>query len=137
MTLKTAMSVVENGHPLFDSGETGVILDWDGVSNGTKNEIDVILTRGVTPVFISCKNGDVSVDELYKVAAVADRFGGNFSRRAIIATSYFDPKSKAYPGPSAVNNIEDRARDMGIRTVEQPHKMSAEEFTAALAKLIK
>ncbi len=137
MTLKTAMSVVENGRPLYDSAETGVILDWDGQSNGTRNEIDVILTRGVTPVFISCKNGDVGVDELYKVAAVADRFGGDFSRRAILATSYFDPKSKAYPGPSAVNNVEDRARDMGIRTVEQPHKMSEEEFAAALAKLVK
>ena len=137
MTLKTAMSVTENGRPLFDSAETGVVLDWDGQSNGTRNEIDVILTRGVTPVFISCKNGDIGVDELYKVAAVADRFGGGFSRRAIIATSYFDPKSKAYPGPSAVNNIEDRARDMGIRTVEQPHKMTEEEFAVALAKLVK
>ena len=42
----------------------------------TKNEIDVMLMRGVVPVFVSCKNGAVKMDELYKLDTVAQRFGG-------------------------------------------------------------
>ena len=40
----------------------GVIVDWDGVDDSgaeTSNEIDIMLVKGFTPVFISCKNGHV------------------------------------------------------------------------------
>lgn len=134
-TYKTALKMRENGFPVFDSVETGVVLDWDGRANGTRNEIDVMMMRGVTPVFISCKNGDISVDELYKIGAVADRFGADFSRRALLSTAFFDSGSRGFAGPNASNNMEERARDMRIRPISCVHRMTESEFAQALSKL--
>jgi len=47
----------------------------------TRNEIDTLLMRGLTPVFISCKNGEVDTDELYKLGTVAGRFGNRYAKR--------------------------------------------------------
>ena len=134
-TFKTALKMRENGRPVFDSVETGVVLDWDGRANGTRNEIDVMMMRGVTPVFISCKNGDISVDELYKIGAVADRFGADFARRALLSTAFFDSQSKGFGGSGAANNMEERARDMRIRPISCVHRMTEAEFAEALSKL--
>ena len=96
----------------------GVFLDWDGeVHTGfssvsdTENEIDIIAMKGIIPVFISCKNGNVSIDELYKLDVVARRFGGEYAKRVLVATALDDTK----PGTQA---LRQRANDMNIRIID-------------------
>lgn len=95
-----ARDFTQNGKPFFDDLLMGVNIDWDGVLHpsvpggikDTHNEIDVLLMRGLTPIFISCKNGKVNEEELYKLQTVATRFGGKYVKTALIATD-FDPDS--------------------------------------------
>lgn len=119
-----------DGKPLFDDAQTGVVLDWDRRTRdaASVNEIDVLLTRGMIPVFISCKNGGYGEDELYKLAAVAARFGGRFAKKVLIATGMSgSPARNAY--------FTRRAADMGIRLIPAVHTMTQTEICAALASL--
>lgn len=115
-----------DGSPHYDDCMTGVLIDWDGevhdnmdmlyADDNSKidiiNEIDVIGVRGVTPVFVSCKNGGFTQDELFKLSAVAHRFGGSYVRKALFASQ---ERSDAY--------FRDRAREMRI-TVSESKKDS-------------
>ena len=81
----------------------------------TENEIDVILMKGVVPVFISCKNGIIPGDELYKLNTVAEQFGSEYARKVLVATDMGKAaKSRKY--------FLERARDMGIQIIEDVHK---------------
>ena len=71
----------------------GVKIDWDGAIpesryafTGTRNEIDVLLMHGATPLFVSCKNGDVKTEELYKLHTVATRFGGPYAKKMLVVS---------------------------------------------------
>ena len=76
--------------PLYDDVMTGVLIDWDGPAEthptDVENEIDVVLMKGLMPVFVSCKNGFVKTEELYKFNTVADRFGGKYVVKVLIAS---------------------------------------------------
>lgn len=78
-----------------DSGKysdcrVGVHIDWDGVFEGAgqdvENEIDVMLLEGNKPVFISCKNGKVDQMALYELHTVAQRFGGRYVQKELVAS---------------------------------------------------
>ena len=116
--LLEARALEEDGKPFFSDCQMGVHIDWDGVVHGnypkvpeTRNEIDVLVTRGLTPLFISCKNGDVDEEELYKLQTVATRFGGRAARKMLIATHLEKQK------PSSTRAFIQRAKDMGIYIV--------------------
>ncbi len=151
-TYMTAMfSMDKENRPFFTDGGAGVVIDWaepkqkasarTGASRKTpppvttRNEIDTLLMRGMTPVFISCKNGEVVTDELYKLGTVAGRFGSRYARRALVATAYFDKDDRNYAGDGTVAHLRSRAEDMHITLIENVHRMSDTEFAAALQKL--
>ena len=71
---------------LFDDVRTSAVVDWESSSNrdAVSNELDVMATRGVTPVFISCKTCDVKTEALNELAILRDRFGGQMARAAIV-----------------------------------------------------
>ena len=71
---------------LFDDVRSSAVVDWesDGRSHPVSNELDVMATRGVTPVFISCKTCDVKTEALNELAVLRDRFGGQIARAAIV-----------------------------------------------------
>lgn len=128
-TLFEARSLEENGKPYFDDCQMGVHIDWDGIVHPstnripeTRNEIDLILTRGLTPLFISCKNGDIGEEELYKLHTVASRFGGPFARKMLIAT-HLERKN-----PFSDRAFIQRARDMGIYLVPDAAALSKAEW---------
>jgi hypothetical protein len=84
----TAKALLDkDGVPFYDDTLNGVVIDWDGEFHDesvediydTENEIDVMLMHDVVPVFISCKNGTVTSDELYKLNTVADHYGFTFN----------------------------------------------------------
>lgn len=126
----------EDGTPFYTDAMAGVFIDWDGdlhesgdAEKDTENEIDVLLTKGLTPVFISCKNGRVEDEELYKLNTVADRFGGKNAKRVLIATYIGKP-------PVSLQYFRRRARDMKIQLIENAHLLSREEFARILKKAV-
>ncbi|MBE6805937.1 MAG: DUF1887 family protein [Ruminococcaceae bacterium] len=126
----------ENNTPLCNDVMSGVHIDWDGKiydnfdGKDIKNEIDVIAMHGITPVFISCKNGRVDDDELYKLETVANRFGSVYTKKILIAT-YFNKKGKSLAA------FEERARIMQIKIISDVHKFKTdEEFKTAIKYLI-
>lgn len=71
---------------LFGDVVTSAVVDWDSDHRreGVTNEIDVMATRGIVPVFVSCKTGDISTEAINELAILRDRFGGSIARAAIV-----------------------------------------------------
>ena len=122
--------------PVYHDVLNGVVIDWDGTEHDeaveevydTENEIDVMLMHGIIPVFISCKNGIVTSDELYKLSTVAERFGGAYAKKVLVATSI------GALGEGG-QYLRQRARDMGIKLVEGVQMMNDDELKRALRNL--
>lgn len=134
-TLLEGRAVLENGAPYFRDCRTSVSIDWDGVVHDpmervpeTRNEIDVILMHGSTPLFISCKNGNVDEEELYKLHTVAERFGGAYAKKMLIVTD-LDGKT-----PSAKRALIQRAWDMDIFLVTDAAELSSDEWRRIFKK---
>ena len=103
---------------------TGVSIDWNGQKkHDVENEIDVLFMNGLVPVFISCKNGFVDADELYKLSIVAVRFGGKYAKKALVVSGRLN------------RNMFDRAREMGIRIIDNVRAKDTKTFLQALRKL--
>lgn len=117
---------------LYHSVEVGVMLDWNAPEEDelyrTFNEVDVIAMKDAVPVFISCKNGNFEADELYKLNTVAERFGGDYVKKVLIATELEKLGPKAH-------YIRARAQDMKIRLVEDVDTMSDDELERVLKSL--
>lgn len=121
-----------DGNPMYNDVSSGVYIDWDARLEpdgqaDVSNEIDVMMMKGAVPVFISCKNGFVDVDELYKLSHVAHRFGGRYARKVLVATRLDDQSSGKY--------IRARAEDMGIRVIEDLAELSPERRCRLMANL--
>ncbi len=117
-------SMRDGDKPFYDDVMNGVFIDWDGKIHfdtdslvDTENEIDVIAMKGIIPVFISCKNGShIEKEELYKLKAVAERFGGECAKKVLIATSLEDKNFSDY--------FKQRAADMDIQIIDDLTELS-------------
>lgn len=92
----------------------GVHIDWDGVihempEKDVLNEIDILSIRDNLPTFISCKIGNVDQKAFYELETVANRFGGKYAKKVLVAAK------EVAPGYLL------RAKEMGIevRNVER------------------
>ena len=67
---------------------SSAVVRWDEVlgHGSVINEIDVMATRGVVPLFISCKVSDIKTEALNELAILRDRFGGKGAKAAIVST---------------------------------------------------
>lgn len=134
-TLLEARALRHDGKSFFRDCQMSVTIDWDGVVHDrtrrmpeTRNEIDVLLVRGLVPLFISCKNGSIGEEELYKLNTVATRFGSPHARKLLIATD-LDQKS-----PSANRAFIQRAKDMRIRLVTNAAQLTRTQWAQALTE---
>lgn len=123
------------GKSFYNDCVSAVVIDWDGSVDstgfeGTVNEIDLLLMRGFVPAFVSCKNGGVDDSELYKLSAVAERFGGAYAKKALLLSGF----NKS--GPARKYFLQ-RASDMGIRVITDADKLSDKAFARELAKIQK
>lgn len=132
-TLLEGMALRENGQPFFQDCRMGVSIDWDGEIYPpaqrvpeTRNEVDVILMHGIRPLFISCKNGSIGEEELYKLHTVATRFGGPEARKMLIATEL--PMKQE----NSRRAFAQRAWDMDIFLVTDAADLSREEWEQVL-----
>lgn len=133
----TAKNLLDSdGVPVYDDSINGVVIDWDGEFHDetfedeydTENEIDVLLMHNIVPVFISCKNGIVTADELYKLNTVAERFGGQYAKKVLVATSI---SSLGEAG----KYLRQRAEDMNIKILENIQNIDDEELERKLGNL--
>ena len=111
----------------FNDVRTSAIVDWnaeEGRSNPVSNELDVMCTRGITPVFISCKTCMIRTEALNELAILRDRFGGEIARAAIVT---------AEPAGSAARN---RAAELNIRIIDL-HDLEAGEIRQSLQSLMR
>lgn len=123
----------KKGERIYNDALSGVVLDWDGkIHKGnesvrdTENEIDGLFIRGMIPVFVSCKNGGVDENELYKLAVVADKFGAKYAKKVLVATDL----QKNY---SSQQKFYGRAMEMNIKIIDGVHKMTFDELVRKLA----
>ncbi len=120
----TARAVKDTeGVPVYHDVMNGVVIDWDGILHeknarffDTKNEIDVLLMKDMVPIFISCKNGSFDMEELYKLNTVAERFGGKYSKKVLVAT-------RLNKLGETGKYIRQRAKDMDIHILEGVQSM--------------
>ena len=136
-TLLEGRSVTENGRPFFGDSRMSVIIDWDGVVHDpaqripeTRNEVDVVLMHGLTPLFISCKNGAIGEDELYKLHTVAGRFGGPYAKKMLIATDMDQGNM------SSNRAFIQRAWDMDIFLVTDAAELADAEWEAVFKQAV-
>lgn len=105
---------------VFDDCRVGVILDWDGEKErqplDVRNEVDVMLTYGHIPIFISCKNTKIENEHLYEIMTMARHYGGRYARAAIVSNVENLPA------------VRKRAKEMGILMADALYKHSLTEF---------
>lgn len=123
------------GKHVYNDVLCGVVLDWDSVIHtgnasvyDTENEIDGLYIKGMVPVFVSCKNGGVDENELYKLSSVAGKFGIKYAKKVLVATDL----QKNY---SSLQRFYARASQMGVQVIDGVHKMTFEELTRKLASV--
>lgn len=131
-TFFEARESTANGKLLFNDCAIGVMLDWNGDAEGqTHNEIDVVAMHGAVPVFISCKNGTIDDEELYKLNSVALKLGGEFVKKVLIATDFEPPKEKTKQA------VIQRAKDMGVVFEPDAAQLSTEGWNQLFQKILK
>lgn len=109
----------KNMTEVFDA-QTGVKFVWD-IPDGNRNinslladsaprnEVDVVLSCGVEPVFISCKTRMPTNEDLNELYAIKDNFGGELAIAIMATTKYVDINSPVY----------ERAKAMGIGMIDE------------------
>lgn len=98
----------------FDSLQTNFSFTW--LNSSVKNELDVILTKGLTTLVCSCKTAKFNKEHLYEVAYLTRRFSVN-TKPVIIYSS-----DKAYEDgkiTSSTTAIRERAKEMGIYLIDR------------------
>ncbi len=77
----------------YDEVLASVKFDFTSISDKRnnnkifKNEIDVVISKGLKTVFIECKAGYVSQDYVYKLKVIRDHFLGTFGE-AVLVTKF-------------------------------------------------
>ena len=123
----TAKLLTEHGAPFYNDAKTGVIIEWDDNekrNDDVLNEIDVVLMKGMIPVFISCKNGRFDSNELFKLESVTKQFGGKYAKKIVITTSKEHAEA-----------MRPRATELKIGIVYVSANMSNEKFEKKLKSL--
>ena len=130
----SALSATDpDGTPVYNDAVNGAYIDWDGTVHDekgihdTENEIDVLMMHGMVPVFVSCKNGKIETEELYKLSIVAERFGGSYAKKVLVASSLGNTKSDMA--------LRQRAHDMNIRIVDSVTEKNDKELEQIIASL--
>ena len=97
----------------FDDCKANHAFRW---KEGVENELDLILTKGLSTLVISCKTAKFNKAHLYEIRYLTDRFSLN-SKAVIIYSSLMAVDDEGHLS----NNIEavkERARAMGIYLID-------------------
>lgn len=98
-------------------------------SYDTINEIDVILMRSCSPLFISCKSGKAGSTALHELETVTSRFGGKYANKALAMAL---PCEKSASGTSF---FKQRAKEMHIWVIDDIYNMDDEQLLKRLIQI--
>ncbi|MBP5173459.1 MAG: hypothetical protein ILP01_00780 [Clostridia bacterium] len=111
----------------FPDVKVGLAVDWDGrvdrLPGEPKNEIDVVMSDGLLPWFMSCKNTAVTNEALYEIGVVSSHYGGRFARKLMATTQ------------TASEGQRKRAEALNVLLIDGIARMTIPELAARLAGL--
>lgn len=129
VALEMYTALAASGTGLFRECYTRVLLDVDGTvskqGSDPTNELDVTLMYGFIPVFISCKNTEITKEYLYEIKTLAEHFGGRYALPMIVSTK------------SAFQPVRERAKEMHIMMIDDVQSLSLKEYRAAISKTVR
>lgn len=114
---------------LFGDVRTSVVVDWDnahGRTPSTRNEIDILVVEGVTPVFISCKMGVPSPLALTEIKILSEKFGGERTRTMMLTAANVHEENRP---------LSQRAKDLGITLLDRGN-LQRGELVQSLQRII-
>lgn len=132
LTAKKLKDKKDNSN-IYNDVRTGVTIDWDGKDASATNEVDVIneidvlMMHNMIPVFVSCKNGAVTADELYKLNTVSERFGGKYAKKVLVSSVL----QNLYNG----EDLKQRAKDMNIKIITDDDLMDDKQLENKLKNM--
>lgn len=97
---------------VFDDCAANFAFQW---REGVRNELDVILTKGLTTIVISCKTAKFNKEHLYEIKYLTDKFSVN-SKPVIIYSS----KLAVEEGTLSANlkPVKERAKAMDVYLID-------------------
>jgi hypothetical protein len=98
----------------FDSLQANFSFRWH--NSNVSNELDVILTHGLTTLVCSCKTSKFNKEHLYEIADLSRRFSVN-SKPVIIYSS--DKAMENGKTSDTTDAVRERAREMGIYLIDR------------------
>ncbi len=106
---------------IFNDIISSAVVRWDEVLGHASviNEIDVMATRGVVPLFISCKVSDIKTEALNELAILRDRFGGKGAKAAIVSTGRCNAASRHRAAQLGITVIDRDELESG----QLPHRL--------------
>ena len=114
---------------LFKDVRTSVIVDWDnarGKTPSTRNEIDILVVQGITPVFISCKMGVPSPLALTEIKILSEKFGGGRTRTVMLTAANVHEENRP---------LSQRAKDLQITLLDRGN-LQRGEFVQSLQRVV-
>ena len=96
----------------FDDCAANFSFNW---KEGIKNELDVILTKGLSSLVISCKTAKFNKEHLYEVKYLTDRFSLNSTPVIIYSSTSAVEDGKIVKD---LQSVKDRASAMGIHLID-------------------
>lgn len=113
----------------FDDVRISIVVDWDGIikqQDNTINEIDLILTKGIQSIFISCKIGVPSPLDLSEISYLSRKFGGRLAKTVLVSASDIRLSNSA---------LYQRAKDMGIAIIDR-NELAVHTLTNRLLSIL-
>ncbi len=98
----------------FDSVKTNYAFTWANAH--VTNELDVVLTKGLSTLVCSCKTAKMMKEHLYEVAELARRFSVN-TKPVIIYSSDKSVENGRISGNTDV--LKERAKEMGVYLIDK------------------
>lgn len=92
----------------FDHAQTNFSFTWN---EGVSNELDVILTRGLTCLIVSAKTSRFSKEHLYEIKYLTERFSLNSKPVIVFSSGDGLPPEELLP-------LKTRARAMGVWLID-------------------
>lgn len=113
----------------FHDCQMSVVIDWDGVfqkRDNVINEIDVILMRGIRPVFISCKTSVPTAENLNEIELYAKKLGGSQAVAMLVTTTSVQKEAPI---------VFHRAQELDVLLVEREQLLEPKGLTRILESI--
>ena len=109
----------ENTHTKTEAWQS-VIFQTESNRNKVKNEVDILINNMNNLIFLECKSGYITQDDVYKMDSVRETYGGDTSIAALASYYPLDPV------------IKEKCHDLDIKTFAPPSAEDRKDFINCL-----